>query len=223
MKKLASALLHAALLTLAASAARAVPYVTTYSGTVAYSTMPGVADGSGYVVSVVFDNGGSTVLNQSWSPDDITCVMWRTDQGTVVYAQPILQGNSLISGSGNADTDGTGWLTQMFTAIVTPTGVPPASYTATSPIAGNVTWYANGGNHVFRYDGGSGPAEFSDASGGVRMQLQFWSPPQQFTGTCAAPPAPPTPTPVPTLGQGALALLGAAMASLAAWRRRRGM
>ncbi|GAD24098.1 hypothetical protein [Acidovorax sp. MR-S7] len=149
MKKLASALLHAALLTLAASAARAVPYVTTYNGTVANSTMPGVADGSGYVVSVVFDNGGSTVLNQSWSPDDITCVMWRTSQGTVVYAQPILPGNSLISGSGNADTDGTGWLTQMFTEITTPLGVPPASYTATSPIAGLVGWSANQDNPVF--------------------------------------------------------------------------
>ncbi|GAD23279.1 IPTL-CTERM sorting domain-containing protein [Acidovorax sp. MR-S7] len=61
------------------------------------------------------------------------------------------------------------------------------------------------------------------------MQHQFWSPPQQFTGTCAAPASPPNPpatpsaTPVPTLGHAALALLSASVAGLGFWRRRRGV
>lgn len=225
MRQTQAALLFAAI-ALTASAAQAAPYVTEYQGIVSNSDVPGVNNGSPYVVSVVFDNGSSTGLNQSWGAAHITCVMWRMAGGAVAYAQPqgTLAGDPIIYSSDNAVTDGTGVLTQMFSSIITPVGVPPGSYTATSPIAGTVGWVAYNANPVFGYVIVSVEQSFDDAAGGVRMQPQFWTPPQPFTGTCAAtsgPGHPSTPAAIPTLGHGALALLGACVGALGLWRRRR--
>ena len=208
------------------SPASAAPYATWHNGTVANSTIPGVADGEYYTITLLFDNGGNTVLNQSWSVGQLTCVIWRFGNG-IVYAQD-LTGHTL-TGSGTATTDGTGYLTAIFSDL-RDGPIAPGGYSATPHIGGAVDWRADGQNPAFRHRAGQpGEAGFDAANADVTQANRWW-PPQLASAagysTCAAPappPPPPAPTPVPALGQAALALLGAGVGVLGLWRRRRGV
>ena len=214
----------AALLACAAACAQAAPFATWNNGTVANSSIPGVANGSTYSVTLVFDNGGNTVLNQSWSAGDLTCVIYRMAGGTIVYAQDLVANPPDAVGS--ATTDATGYLNAMFTYLNRAPAPASLQYSATSPIAGHAGWTANGANPVFGYWAAPSPElSFDDAAGGVQMAASQWGPPQAFTGTCAAPATPPAPptsnaTPVPTLGHAALALLAGLLGAVGVIRRR---
>lgn len=210
-------------LALLTTAAHAEQFATRYAGTVANSAIPGITNGQPYYVTLVFDNGGNTVLNQSWSAGDLTCVIYSMAGGTIVYAQDLVANPPDAGGS--ATTDATGYLNAMFTFLNMAPAPASLQYSATSPIAGHAAWTANGANPVFGYWAAPSPELiFDDAAGGVQMAASQWGPPQAFTGTCAAPatpPAPPTPnaTPVPTLGHAALALLAGLLGAVG-WRMR---
>jgi len=220
MKKTLAA---ATLALLAAAAAHAEPFATRYAGTVANSDIPGVTNGQPYYVTLVFDNGGNTVLNQSWSVSQLTCVIWEMAGGTIVYAQDLAAYPP--DGAGTFTTGANGYPTSVFSTVST---THYANYSATSPITGNAGWVANGTNPVFGYlPTPSVDLGFHDADGGAQMAANRWGPAQQFSGIgngqCAAPAAPPpTPnaTPVPTLGHGALALLTCALGVAGFIRRR---
>jgi len=217
--------LAATTLALLTTAAHAEQFATRYAGTVANSAIPGITNGQPYYVTLVFDNGGNTVLNQSWSVSQLTCVIWEMAGGTIVYAQDLVAYPS--EGAGTFTTGANGYPTSVFSTVST--GFTHyGSYSATSPITGNAGWVASGTNPVFGYQPTpSVDLGFHDADGGVQMAANRWGPPQQFSGIgngqCAAPAAPPpTPnaTPVPTLGHGALALLTCAL-GVAGFTRRR--
>ena len=217
---IATALLAAAA---AAATAHAAPFATWHNGTVANSTIPGVADGEYYTITLLFDNGGNTVLNQSWSVGQLTCVIWQFGNG-IVYAQD-LTGHTL-TGSGTTTTDGTGYLTAIFSGL-RDGPIAPSGYSATPHIEGAVDWRADGQNPAFRHRAGqSGEAGFNAANADVTLANR-WGPPQLASAagysTCAvpAPPPPAAPTAVPALGHAALALLGAGVGALGLWRRRR--
>ncbi|GAD23278.1 IPTL-CTERM sorting domain-containing protein [Acidovorax sp. MR-S7] len=223
MKNPIFTLLSAALLTLAASAtATAAPFATTYQGRVGFTTMTGVPFDTPYTVTLIMDNGGTTAGSQAWNT--VACAIWRIG-GTRVYIQAGPGANSA------ATTLADGSLWGFFSAVTgTGDGIGSASnYTATgfSPaLAIPVVWQANGQAPVFTDSAGQGFSD-ADTSTGIGMAGDLWSTPQRVTAACddtpyAAPPSTPNATPVPTLGHGALALLGAGLGALGLWRRRRG-
>ncbi len=214
-------LLLAALLAAACASAQAAPFSTTSTGTISASEFPGIAIGTSFSVTLIFDNGGNTALGQSWGAGDLTCAIWRVSGGTIVHAQPPTQS------SGSAATGADGVLSAMF-STVEGTG-NAGDYTSTGSIALNppVRWLANGGNPVFIDGVGSATARaFSASAGGVRMGAAYWTPPRRVMGGCDDTPVltpPPPPTPVPTLGDWGLLATSGALLSLAggALRRRR--
>lgn len=221
MKK---ALATATLALLATAAAHAEPFATRYAGTVDNSNIPGVTNGHPYYVTLVFDNGGNTVLNQSWGVSHLTCVIWEMAGGTIVYAQDLTAHPP--EGAGTFTTGANGYPSSTFGTLATGPG-QYTGYSATSPITGNAAWVANGTNPVFGYQPApSVDLGFHDADGGVQMAANRWGPPQQFSGIgngqCAAPAAPlPTPTTVPTLGHAGLVLMALLLGAFGWLVRRR--
>jgi len=216
------ALLLPLLLAGAAAPAVAAPFAITYTGQTFNSTLPGVADGEAYTLTLIVDNGGTSAASQTWGA--VECAIWRMSGGARVFTQPhSTTGNTASVGS--AATGPNGALTQMFTSA---DGVATLDYTATgfSPaLTPPVWWVANGSTPVF-YDGNS--LGFGDANVGISMAPADWSAPRRVAGACDdADYTPPTPTPtqtiaVPALGPAALALLAGLLGAAGSRTRRRG-
>ena len=213
----------AAVLAACASAASAAPYATTYTGVLANSAPDGfdtVVAGQPYSVTLVFDNGGSTLVNQTWESSNLRCVLWRFNTAqNVVYAQD-LQASPPTGATGAESTDAGGALDGMFSEVYAQ-NVASSAYSASgfSPALGEVRWFINGANALLFSEGrrvDSNPA-------GVPTAYTAWSAPVPFTGDCAAPPpaTPTQPTAVPTLGHAALALMAALLGALGWGARRR--
>lgn len=212
--------LTAVLLVCAASAAAASPYAVTYTGTIANSSFAQIISGQHYSVTFVFDNGGNTAVNQTWSAADLRCTIWRmNDAGNAVFAQDLSPlASPPTAATGSVTTDGTGVLTSMFSGISSsPAGVDFSSSGFTHPVP--LHWFANGSNNVLR--DGIQNRLFDDAAGGVQMNPTNWLLAPYDGGPCAVPPPAPAAA-VPTLGEWALALLSLAAAALgfAAQRRK---
>ena len=118
-----------ALVLTTAGAASAAPFATVSTGTISASEFPGIAIGTSFSVTLIFDNGGNTALGQSWGAGDLTCAIWRVSGGTIVHAQPPTQS------SGSAATGADGVLSAMF-STVEGTG-NAGDYTSTGSIALN--------------------------------------------------------------------------------------
>lgn len=208
--------LVAFVLSTAVATVGAAPYATTYTGTVADSTIPGALDGDRYSLTLVMDNGGTTARAQTWTPGDLQCAIWRLDsQGTAVFRHS-LRAFPLETLDGNVATDAGGALAQMASALVSD-GLRSGQFSATGiTLVPPVTWEADATNQVFFDRGGPGglPRGFGDAAGGVQMDPARWSAPRAVMGPCddtpvvaAAPAAVPTAS-GPALGMAALALAG---------------
>ncbi|MEZ5606860.1 MAG: IPTL-CTERM sorting domain-containing protein [Burkholderiaceae bacterium] len=204
----------------ASAAASAAPYATTYTGVIGNPQDGGaqgfssVLVGQPYSVTLVFDNGGSSLVNQTWESSNLRCVLWRFNTAqNVVYAQDLQV--SPAGATGAVSTDASGALDGMFSEVLAE-NVPPAAYSASgfSPALDGVYWYINGYNSIF-YSDGNGRAVHGTPAG-VPIAFAEWSAPVPYAGNCAAPaPATPTqPTAVPTLGHAGLALMAALLGAL---------
>jgi hypothetical protein len=175
----------------------------------------------------VFDNGGTSTINQTWTSAHLTCALWRMNTaGNVAIAHDMVIAPA-SSAAGAISTDGTGALASVFSQLLGhASSSTPGSATATGVSLGAfVRWYANDANYVLytRWDK-EDEASFSDTRGGIPMAAGAWSAPRPFAGTCAAtavPPAPPVATSVPALSVPGLALLGLGAGALGARRLRR--
>lgn len=210
------------------TSAQAAPYATTYTGTISESGFAEINDGEPYSLTLVFDNGGSSALNQTWTSAHLTCAIWRMNRaGNVAIAHNLVTAPPSIA-DGSIGTDGTGALATVFSRLTARAySSIPGSATATGISLGSfVRWYANDANYVLyiRWDTDA-DASFGDASGGIPMAAAAWSPPQPFQGSCstaaAPPPVTPTATPVPLLSAPGLAMLGLAAGGLGMRRLRR--
>ncbi|MEZ5606866.1 MAG: IPTL-CTERM sorting domain-containing protein [Burkholderiaceae bacterium] len=204
----------------AAATAAAAPYAVTYTGTIANSSFAQIVNGEHYSITFVFDNGGNTVVNQTWAAADLRCAIWRmNDAGNAVFAQDLSPlASPPTAATGAITTNGAGVLTGMFTGISSsPAGPDFSSSGFTHPVP--LHWFANGSNSVLR--DGAAIRSFDDVAGGVQMNPANWLLAPYGGGPCAAPVAPGVPpTPVPTLGHAALALL-AGLVGLTGGARRR--
>jgi hypothetical protein len=207
---------------LVSAAATAAPFAITYSGTMNASTIPGVNSGGAYTVTVVMDNGGATAASQAWVAGDLTCVLWRMNNGgNVAFAQDLVASAGTMAIAGSATTDAGGALTANFTDIVSSAAtnytVAGAGFAPVDP----VHWFLNDANDVF-YDTAQ-TRQFGDAAGGTLMAFGNWTNPQPFGGACDAAAALGN-LPVPTLSQWGMIILSSllALGSIVMLRRRRG-
>ncbi|WP_422844244.1 hypothetical protein [Acidovorax sp. M2(2025)] len=216
--------LAAFVLSTAVATAAAAPYATTYTGTVADSTIPEVRDGDRYSLTLVMDNGGATAHAQTWTPGDLQCAIWRLDSGGTAVFRHSLRAFPLETLDGNVATDAGGVLTQMASALVSD-GLRTGQFSATGvALVPPVTWEADGTNNVFFDRGGPGglPRGFGDAAGGVQMDPARWSAPRAVAGPCDdTPVVAAAPAAVPAAGGPALGLAALALAGLGGLRLRR--
>jgi hypothetical protein len=201
---------------LAATTASAAPYASTYTGVLANSGPDGfdtVLAGQPYSVTLVFDNGGSTLVNQTWESSNLRCVLWRFNTAQNVVVAQDLQASPPTGATGAVSTDAGGALDGMFSEVYAQ-AVPPSAYSASgfSPALGEVRWFINNANAILFSEG----RWVDSVPAGVSTAFADWSAPVPFTGDCAAP-APTTPTQpasVPALGHAALALMAALLGAL---------
>lgn len=108
--KFKSAILGAALIgaSLAASAANAAVYEFTFTDTIDTAQTPGISAGDVFTLHLYADNGGSTVVNQTWDLADL--------QGFTIEAGTYSASYSKVwmyPATGNFITDGAGVLTHV--------------------------------------------------------------------------------------------------------------
>lgn len=222
--RLKSALLVLALAT--ATSATAAPFSITHTGQIAGSGFSTVYAEQDFTVTLVFDNGNTTAIEQTWEAEDLTCILWRfnTTQN-VVYAQNLAQTPPTVS-VGNVHAGATGTLDAVFRDLQGVL-VAPGSYTSGGfvPQLDFVSWYINELDPMFVNDNDDPiPPDVQAVGPGVPTLPDRWSNPVPFAGECAATT---TTTPetvvanVPALGPVGLVLM-AGVLGVAGWVRRRG-
>lgn len=89
---LAAVIAAAVLAVMISSSARALPVLFHFESTITSSSIPGVADNDTVTIDVVLDNGGTSLLSQSWDTNAGTAVLSATasagsysaDYGTII-------------------------------------------------------------------------------------------------------------------------------------------
>ena len=223
--------LTASVALLAGAHAAAAPYATTYTGAIANSQITANAlDGAAFILTLVFDNGGSSAASQNWDIGQLTCGFWRwrvDDTRSVTVALDMSGG--LAQGAGSVSTNAAGELTAVYASVDTGGPLAWADYDVSGLPAGSaIGWFADGNPQVFGLMANGGGGSFDDGTGpggGVQMTPGRWQAPLPFTGACDAsavpptPPGPPAPVAVPTLPWWGLVVLGALLARVATRRR----
>lgn len=172
----------------------AAPYYITHTGQQANSTLPALIDGEAYTVTLVFDNGGSTAVNQTWTGANLTCTIWTFNNArNVQFAQDLVAAPP-ASALGSVVTNGSGVLSSVFSEVLEDTAA--SSFSLAGMLAtGSIRWFANEQNGIF-YDQS---LSVGAASGGVPMTAAQWTNPQPFTGSCIAAVPQTASVPVPSL------------------------
>jgi hypothetical protein len=208
MKQQLSKWLASAALFGLAAAAIASPYSVTFTDTATSSgSFPaGINSGQQFTVKFVFDSGGSSVANQSWSADEVQCVIFTFNNAQDRFLAINTSGIPFTSSLGNFTTDAAG---QLQTGTI--------SWFADGPIvnpqATNVTgfsgangWFINGGNDVVNFNATTVSVGMANVAN--NDQVTNWSNPVPAAGVCAGFFAAPVQAqPVPTLGSWALIVL----------------
>lgn len=189
MSKLRELALSAGVVLAGAATAFATPYSVSYRGTIFESDFAEIINGQPYTVTVVVDNGNATAADQTWSAEDLKCLIFRMNtDGTVAYAQDLAATNADLTVDGDLTTNGAGALTTNFDSIVGFADAGSYSVVGFNPQP-QILWYLNNANDVF-FDNDHA---FGDASGGVQMAIAYWSNPQPFSGSCRVSPGAPAP------------------------------
>src|SRR5262245_60534489 len=116
LKMLASAASVAAIA--GSSIASAAPFFISYGGQISGSSFSGINKGQAYTVSLVFDNGNSTVASQTWNGTHLTCVLFSMNNaGNVTFAQDLAATQANLVVQGSASTNAGGILTSNFSVV----------------------------------------------------------------------------------------------------------
>lgn len=208
---------------LVAGVASAAPYSVTFSDTASsLDTFPaGVSAGQQFTAKVVFDNGGTTATNQSWSADNVQCMIFTFNNAQDKFMAMNYSGAGFTSTSGNFTTDGSGLLQAGTIDWFDdgPIAVPQASNIA-GFTNGAVAWFLNGANDVVNFNSSNVSVGFVNV--GNDTTVTNWTNPVPAPGACAALFLPKAPAlPVPTLGEWAMILLSILLAAGGILARRR--
>ena len=206
-----------ALALLAVGSAQAADFAIRYQGTVGASSVPGIAAGQPYAITLVLNNDDSSPNGQTWNRYHVQCVLVQTP--TTGFAQPLNNmGAPTPDATGGVATDTAGVLTGVFSNIsahADGTGSSTYGHVGLGALTAPLAWAADNSGVVLADDGG---LNFTNAGGRVPNAPAQWSNPDEYDGGCtasplsAAPPPAPGATPVPTLSQWGTLLLSGLMA-----------
>ena len=89
--------------------ASAAPFWTGYRGTIANSSIPAIVNGESYTVNLIFDNGGGSANDQTWTGAQLTCVVWyMNNDNRVMFVQDLTKANTNFLSAGQISTDAAG-------------------------------------------------------------------------------------------------------------------
>lgn len=109
----------AAVLAASASTAHAIPFSFEYNDTISDSSIAGVNVGDSAKITVTLDNGGSSLMSQTWVPaTDLDSVTFYFGNGALptTFFSPF--GGGLGSSVGNFATDTAGVLTSVMSSWI---------------------------------------------------------------------------------------------------------
>jgi hypothetical protein len=119
------------------SAAQAIPVELQYSGIVSDTTVTGVSPGDTITFDVFADNGGSSLISQTWSVTDITSATITAGTYSATTSGPV---SGLSSGS--FTTNSSGFLATLSFSALFQNGTDTNGATLFS-------YYMNGGNPIW--------------------------------------------------------------------------
>ena len=133
--------------------AHAAIFTATYTGTVAAPTSSPLVDnvsvGDTAVITYQLDNGGTSLLSQTWNATDIVTVTFNFGNGAHVTTFNPNGGDGLDGTTGSFVTNASGQLTAVPSEWYDDTNVNVVSTNSTQTPIG---WYVNGFNGVYYTD-----------------------------------------------------------------------
>ena len=130
--------------------AHAAIFTATYTDTVSENLgVDNVNVGDTAVITYQLDNGGTSLLNQTWTASDIVSVTFNFGNGAHVTTFNPNGGDGLSVSTGSFVTNASGQLTAVPSEWYDYTNVNVVSTNSTQTPIG---WYVNGGNGVYYTD-----------------------------------------------------------------------
>ena len=126
--------------------AHAAIFTATYTGTVSSATVDNVTAGNTAVITYQLDNGGSSLLSQTWNASNIVTVTFNFGNGAHVTTVNPNGGNGLSYSTGSFVTNASGQLTAVPSAWSDFSNVNVVSTNSTQTPA---LWFVNGSNSVY--------------------------------------------------------------------------
>ncbi len=144
--------------------AHAAIFTATYTGTVSFATVDNVTAGNTALITYQLDNGGTSLLNQTWTASNIVSVTFNFGNGAHVTTFNPNGGNGLTNSIGSFVTNALGQLTAVPSAWTDNSNVNVVStnYTQTP-----TQWYLDGANGVYYTNNFSNAVNLTNVSGNI--------------------------------------------------------
>ncbi len=126
--------------------AHAAIFTATYTDTVSYADVDNVSVGDTAVITYQLDNGGTSLLSQTWNATDIVTVTFNFGNGAHVTTFNPNGGDGLDGTTGSFVTNASGQLTAVPSGWYDNTNVNVVSTNSTQTPSG---WIVNGFNGVY--------------------------------------------------------------------------
>ncbi len=126
--------------------AHAAIFTATYTGTVSFATVDNVTAGNTALITYQLDNGGTSLLNQTWTASNIVSVTFNFGNGAHVTTFNPNGGNGLTNSIGSFVTNALGQLTAVPSAWTDNSNVNVVSTNSTQT---PTQWFVNGFNSVY--------------------------------------------------------------------------
>ena len=206
------------------SIANAAPFSVTYTDTISYAgSAAGINVGQQAQATLVFDNGGASAANQTWTAANVQCVIFTFNNAADKFVAANYAGSSFPVTTGSFTTNGSGQLqagTIDWDDDSDPTTVP--FVTNIAGVTSFDDWYLDGANSVVYLN--VSPIAYTNVTNDT--QVTNWSNPTPAGGVCAsffATKPQQAISAIPTLSQWGMIILSALLgvAALLALRRYR--
>ena len=148
--------------------AHAAIFTATYTGTVAAPTslplVDNVSVGDTAVITYQLDNGGTSLLNQTWTASNIVSVTFNFGNGAHVTTFNPNGGNGLTNSIGSFVTNASGQLTAVPSGWYDNTNVNVVSTNSTQTPSG---WIVNGFNGVYYTNNFANTVRLTNVEGNI--------------------------------------------------------
>ena len=144
--------------------AHAAIFTATYTDTVFYATVDNVTAGDTAVITYQLDNGGTSLLSQTWTASNIVSVTFNFGNGAHVTTFNPNGGNGLSTSTGSFVTNALGTLTAVPTSW---SDLNDVNVVSTNSTQTPTNWFVNGFNGVYYTNGFSNEVQLTNVEGNI--------------------------------------------------------